>query len=435
VRVFASALAAMLAATMTGLVLRAAPADAGGIVKVSFTKTGETPFRVPAGVTNVYVVADGAPGQAGDATVGGAGTTVTADLPVTPGATLYVEVGAGGGGGGFTDGGAGGGGSDVRTCSVSANNCGGLGTIEDPRLLVAGGGGGGGGLGAGGGAGGAGGSGSSASCNPGGSGSGTGGGGGAGTCTSGGSGGQQGGAGGAGYGGAGGDFGSGGGGGGYYGGGGGGGDDFSTGGGGGSSFAEAAASNVSMTLNNSAAASVTISYSSTVPEAPTGVVATAGNGQATVSWKAPSNGGDQIFDYTVTSDPSGFTTVVNAPATSARLTGLMNGVTYVFTVVARNDVGYGPASYPSNPVTPVRIIPVPTITKIAPDSGKVGTTVTITGTNLSGATKVSFNGEAAVIIKDTATEITTKVPTGAKTGDIQVTTPGGKATSARFTVT
>ena len=78
----------------------------------------------------------------------------------------------------------------------------------------------------------------------------------------------------------------------------------------------------------------------------------------------------------------------------------------------------------------------PTITSFTPTAGPVGTTVTITGTNLTGATSVKFNGVSATITSNTATQIVTKVPTGATTGPITVTTPSGTATSAtNFTVT
>jgi hypothetical protein len=78
----------------------------------------------------------------------------------------------------------------------------------------------------------------------------------------------------------------------------------------------------------------------------------------------------------------------------------------------------------------------PTITGFTPHSGKVGTAVTISGTHLSGATNVTFGGKAAIISSDTRTKITTKVPTGATTGKIRVTTAGGTAvSSASFTVT
>ncbi len=79
----------------------------------------------------------------------------------------------------------------------------------------------------------------------------------------------------------------------------------------------------------------------------------------------------------------------------------------------------------------------PTITSFTPTSGPIGTVVTITGTNLTGLTGVSFNGTAAVTFAATnATTATATVPTGATTGTISVTTPNGSATSAAtFTVT
>ena len=93
------------------------------------------------------------------------------------------------------------------------------------------------------------------------------------------------------------------------------------------------------------------------PAAPTGVSATAGNGQATVSWTAPATGGSPITSYTVTpfigsaAQPS--TTVTGTPpATTTTVTGLSNGTTYTFTVTATNSVGTGPASAPSNGVAP-----------------------------------------------------------------------------------
>jgi hypothetical protein len=48
-------------------------------------------------------------------------------------------------------------------------------------------------------------------------------------------------------------------------------------------------------------------------------------------------------------------------------------------------------------------VPSPTITKVKPAKGKPGKIVIITGTNLSGATAVSFNGTSATITSDMAT--------------------------------
>jgi uncharacterized repeat protein (TIGR03803 family) len=61
----------------------------------------------------------------------------------------------------------------------------------------------------------------------------------------------------------------------------------------------------------------------------------------------------------------------------------------------------------------------------SPTSGKVGAAVKILGTNLTGATSVSFNGTQATFTVASSTEIKTKVPTGATTGLVQVTTPSG----------
>jgi hypothetical protein len=78
----------------------------------------------------------------------------------------------------------------------------------------------------------------------------------------------------------------------------------------------------------------------------------------------------------------------------------------------------------------------PTILSFSPAGGKIGTTVTITGSGLTGATKVTFGGKASLFTVNNSSKITATVPTGAKTGTIVVTTAGGTATSATsFTVT
>jgi len=78
----------------------------------------------------------------------------------------------------------------------------------------------------------------------------------------------------------------------------------------------------------------------------------------------------------------------------------------------------------------------PTITSFSPPSGVVGTSVTITGTNFTGATATKFNGTSATSFTvNSSTQITATVPTGATTGTISVTTPYGTATtSTSFTV-
>jgi uncharacterized repeat protein (TIGR03803 family) len=79
----------------------------------------------------------------------------------------------------------------------------------------------------------------------------------------------------------------------------------------------------------------------------------------------------------------------------------------------------------------------PLIKSFTPTSGPVGTSVAITGNTFTGATGVTFGGVSATslqVISDT--QVDALVPTGAVTGPIAVTTPGGTATSTEhFTVT
>ena len=72
----------------------------------------------------------------------------------------------------------------------------------------------------------------------------------------------------------------------------------------------------------------------------------------------------------------------------------------------------------------------PTITSFSPTSGRAGTTVIIYGTTFLNALSVTINGVAATFTINSSTKITATVPSGATSGKIAVTTPGGTATSA-----
>ncbi|MEJ0105656.1 MAG: proprotein convertase P-domain-containing protein [Bacteroidota bacterium] len=77
-------------------------------------------------------------------------------------------------------------------------------------------------------------------------------------------------------------------------------------------------------------------------------------------------------------------------------------------------------------------VPVPTITSFSPASVCTGggNPVVITGTNLTGATAVTFNNVAASSFTvNSSTQITATTPATVSTGTIKVTTPGGTATS------
>jgi hypothetical protein len=74
----------------------------------------------------------------------------------------------------------------------------------------------------------------------------------------------------------------------------------------------------------------------------------------------------------------------------------------------------------------------PRIKSFSPASGAVGTTVTMSGTNLQGVTDVTFAGGVTVapIGTPTATSLKVTVPEGAETGPVTVTDPVGTTTSA-----
>ncbi|HSE15992.1 MAG TPA: IPT/TIG domain-containing protein [Pyrinomonadaceae bacterium] len=82
---------------------------------------------------------------------------------------------------------------------------------------------------------------------------------------------------------------------------------------------------------------------------------------------------------------------------------------------------------------------LPSIIEFTPNSGPIGTTVTIYGTGFSSTPSqntVKFNGATATVTSAAPTQIVTSVPAGATTGPITVNTPFGLATSsASFTVT
>jgi hypothetical protein len=79
----------------------------------------------------------------------------------------------------------------------------------------------------------------------------------------------------------------------------------------------------------------------------------------------------------------------------------------------------------------------PTISSFSPASGAVGTSILITGTNLSAVTAVQFNGISASVWKIvSATQISATVPPGATSGAVKVSTATASATSSTaFTVT
>jgi fibronectin type 3 domain-containing protein len=102
--------------------------------------------------------------------------------------------------------------------------------------------------------------------------------------------------------------------------------------------AEASATPVSASASASATVSASQAAAAGAPGAPTGLTATAGNAEVSLSWTAPaSDGGSPLASYNVyqgTSSGFSATAVTSTTGTSATVTGLTNGTTYYFVVTA-----------------------------------------------------------------------------------------------------
>lgn len=163
--------------------------------------------------------------------------------------------------------------------------------------------------------------------------------------------------------------------------------------------------------------SVTPNISGSVPGAPRNVAAARGNGQATVTFLAPtSDGGNPILDYTATCGPQS-TTGAGSPLVVA---GLTNGTTVSCTVTARNAIGTGPASSPPVSVKPATVPGAPL--NVAATPGNTQATVTFA--------KPASNGGSGIL--DYTATCGTKSKTG--TGSPLVVTGLTNGTAVNCTV-
>jgi len=137
----------------------------------------------------------------------------------------------------------------------------------------------------------------------------------------------------------------------------------------------------------------------TAPNAPTNVLATAGDSSATVSWAAPDDGGSPITEYTVTASPGGQAAGTDGTARSVVVSGLTNGTAYTFTVRATNAVGTSDASAPSSAVTPT----APASLRVTrPNGGERWSrgsrqTITWSAQSVTGQVKIELLSNGAVV--------------------------------------
>ncbi|MEI7852918.1 MAG: hypothetical protein WCJ06_04370, partial [Planctomycetota bacterium] len=160
-----------------------------------------------------------------------------------------------------------------------------------------------------------------------------------------------------------------------------------------------------------------------------------------------------ITSFTPTSGQVGTSVVISGSGFVGSVQVKFNGITATSVVV--NSTNQITATVPTGATTglisvttpggtvatttnfTVPVLSPPTITSFTPTSGQVGTSVVISGSGFVGPVQVKFNGVTATsVFVNAATQITATVPTGATTGLISVTTPGGTVTTTtNFTVT
>ncbi len=183
-----------------------------------------------------------------------------------------------------------------------------------------------------------------------------------------------------------------------------------------------------------------------VPGVPLNVFAVAGNAQATVSW-SPAQANQPVTSYTVHNSFSSGATVAdvvinpvagsNFPATSTVITGLTNGTTYGFEVLASNAQGSSAFSAESNHVTPpgVQVPNAPTACPSNPCAiaGDAQALVKFTVSAPNGTPITSYTVTA--YIAGVAQPITVTVPPPAAGSNIGSAVIGGLTNGTTYTFT
>ncbi|MCG8606739.1 DNRLRE domain-containing protein, partial [bacterium] len=172
--------------------------------------------------------------------------------------------------------------------------------------------------------------------------------------------------------------------------------------------------------------------------------------------------GTSVDDFTIGNSPviTSFDPTLGVPGTEVTIIGLnFTGTTAVsfngspaasFSIDSDTQLrGTVPSLATTGPITITNgsgtssdsedftVVFPPTISGFSPNSGPIGTEVTLTGHGFLGTTDVAFNGTSAIsFIVNSASEIRVTVPAGATTGSLSLTNPAGSTLSTTdFTVT
>lgn len=167
-------------------------------------------------------------------------------------------------------------------------------------------------------------------------------------------------------------------------------------------------------------------------------LATRGDQSVSLTWNASTDSATAgyILYYGIASHA--YTSQINVGLnTVVTLSGLKAGQTYYFAAGGYDKSGVqGMLSNEASFVTPTNTTPPPTAPSsivVTPASGVAGTEIYIYGTNLAGATSVSFNGVLASFAVISNTVLEAFAPPDVTTGPLTVTTPNGTL-SGQFTV-
>jgi titin len=187
----------------------------------------------------------------------------------------------------------------------------------------------------------------------------------------------------------------------------------------------------------------------TVPDAPTGVTATADNtGGIDVSWSAPTNnGGAAITDYTLQSCISTTCTTVTrslSTDTSTKVTGLVKGTAYTFQVAAVNVAGTGAYSTKSAAATPRAVAGTPSNVAGTEGNGQVVLTWTAPAYNgaaitdyvvqaCAGSSCSTFAHNASATAGITVTGLTNGTAYTFKISAVNLAGTGSAVTSSAYT--
>ena len=184
----------------------------------------------------------------------------------------------------------------------------------------------------------------------------------------------------------------------------------------------------------------------------TAIVGSGATGQISVVTPGGSANSSGTFTYVPTPTISSFTPITGGSGTSVTITGTnftdassvkfsgtnatnftVNSSTQITAIVGNGATGQISVVTPggsANSSGTFTFIPAPTISSFTPITGGSGTSVVISGTNLSNATSVKFGGtNASSFTVNSSTQITAIVGSGS-TGQISVVTPGGSANSS-----